>query len=691
MQFLYPTFLWALAALAIPVIIHLFYFRRFRKIYFSNVKFLREIKEETSMRSRLRNLLVLLTRLLALAALVFAFAQPFLPTSEQDVLRGQKAVSVYVDNSYSMQAENDRAPLLEVAKDRARDIVNAYGVEDRFQVISNEFAGRQQRLVGKEEALSLIDELSPQPATRLLDRIVERQVSTLGSASTSNRIIYQLSDFQKSMAPNKNTAPALDAQNNPLAAYRDTSFQFNLLPLRAIRNQNVGIDSAWFEAPVPQLNQNNLLLVKIRNYSQEDLDNIRLSMRYQGENKPVATLRIPALSYRMDSIYINIKDPGVGRVALQITDYPIQFDDTYFLTFNVSDRVRVLNINAGTNDRNLSAALRGLSVFQADFSNSQQLDYGRLGDYQLIILSGLDQLSSGLVARLNEYVAAGGNLLVFPPANANVQSYRNFLASFPTDLLGDFEAKEREVSFINTKEFVFKDVFGNEAAALRLPTTQGNFPILARGGNRQEALLRYRDGSTALAKYKVAQGHLYLSAAPLDLPQNNLPLNAEVFIPMLYKMALSSGKNRPLAYTIGADEIIESPRRQATAELVYKLSSPEGEFIPSQRIVGNRIFLDVGNQVPKAGHYDLGLQANEAVDAFAFNYDRRESVLDFFTDQELQEQLGEQVNIISTSNEAAFASQLKNSEQGKPLWRYFIWAALAFLLLEVLLLRFWKV
>lgn len=690
MQFLYPTFLWALAALAIPVIIHLFYFRRFRKIYFSNVKFLREIKEETSMRSRLRNLLVLLTRLLALAALVFAFAQPFLPTSEQDVLRGQKAVSIYVDNSYSMQAENDRAPLLEVAKDRARDIVNAYGVEDRFQLISNEFAGRQQRLVGKEEALGLIDELSPQPATRSLDRIVERQVSTLDRASSPNRIIYQLSDFQKSMAEDENTAPA-DMATNKLAAYRDTSFQFKLLPLRALRNQNVGIDSAWFEAPVPQLNQNNLLLVKIRNYSQEDLDNIRLSMRYQGENKPVSTLRIPALSYRIDSIYLNIKDAGLGKVALQITDYPIQFDDTYYLTFNVSDRVRLLNINEGANDRNLSAALRGLSVFQADFSNSQQLDYGRLGDYQLIILSDLDQLSSGLVARLNEYVTDGGNLLVFPAATANLQSYRDFLTSFPTDLLGNFETKEREVSFINTKEFVFKDVFGNEAAALRLPTTQGNFPIASQGNNRQEALLRYRDGSTALAKYKVAQGHVYLSAAPLDLQQNSLPLNAEVFIPMLYKMAISSGKNRPIAYTIGADEIIETPRRQATAELVYKLSSPEGEFIPGQRIVGNRIFLDVGNQVPKAGHYDLGLQASEAVDAFAFNYDRRESVLDFFSDQELQERLGEQVSILNATNEATFASQLQNSEQGKPLWRYFIWAVLLFLLLEVLLLRFWKV
>ena len=76
MEFLYPGFLLALLALAIPIILHLFYFRRFKKVYFTNVRFLKEVKEQTSARSKLRNLLVLLMRLLAVAMLVFAFAQP---------------------------------------------------------------------------------------------------------------------------------------------------------------------------------------------------------------------------------------------------------------------------------------------------------------------------------------------------------------------------------------------------------------------------------------------------------------------------------------------------------------------------------------------------------------------------------------------------------------------------------------
>lgn len=628
------------------------------------------------MRSRLRNLLVLLTRLLALAALIFAFAQPFLPKNDQALTKGQKAVSVYLDNSFSMSAENDRAPLIEVAKDRARDIVNAYGVEDRFQVISNEFAGKHQRLVGQEEALSMIDEVVVSPASRQLGRVLERQQTALNRGNLQNQVAYQISDFQRSITD--------------LAAPEDSTLQLNLLPLQAIQERNVAIDSAWFDAPIPQLNQNNLLLVKVRNYSDEDLDNIRLSLRYEGQNKPEGILSIPARSYKIDSVYINIERPGVGRAELQITDYPIQFDDSYFVTFNVADRVKVLNINNGSSDRNLQAALNGLSVFQPTFTDAGQIDYGTLGEYQLIILSQLDQVSSGLGSRLSEYVNDGGNLLVFPPKTANLASYRSFLAGLPADELQDYQAKTREIDYINTSEFVFRDVFDNRGAALRLPTTQGNFPLTRMGSRQQEVLLRYRDGSAAMAKFNIDQGNVYLSAAPLDVSENNLALNAEVFIPMLYKMAISTGRRRPVAYVIGSDEVIETPRRQATAELVYKLKGPEGEFIPEQRIIGNRIFLGVGNQVPAAGYYDLLLQEDEVIDAFAFNYDRRESALDYFTPDELQEKVGSRVQLIDASNEAAFANSIEENEQGTSLWRYFIWAALLFLLVEVLLLRFWK-
>ncbi|NNE29623.1 MAG: hypothetical protein HKN16_08295, partial [Saprospiraceae bacterium] len=125
MQFLFPGFLFALFALAIPVLIHLFYFRRFKKVYFTNVKFLKEVKEETNSRRRLRNFLILLSRLFAFAFIIFAFAQPFLPL-DQEVQKGKKAVSVFVDNSFSMNALSEDVPLINQAKQKAREIVQGF-------------------------------------------------------------------------------------------------------------------------------------------------------------------------------------------------------------------------------------------------------------------------------------------------------------------------------------------------------------------------------------------------------------------------------------------------------------------------------------------------------------------------------------------------------------------------------------
>jgi hypothetical protein len=676
MQFVFPTFLWALLALAIPIIIHLFYFRRFKRVPFTNVRFLREVKEETSMRSRLRNLLVLAMRLLAVAFLVFAFAQPFIPQT-QTVKTGSRAVSVFVDNSFSMSARSQDVPLLEKAKQRAREVVNAFGVEDRFQVLTNDFEGRHQRLVGPEEALSLIDEIQIGPAVRELSTVTARQQQALRNAAADVEKLYLISDFQETITD--------------LSVWEDSLTDLSLVPLQAVQERNVGLDSAWFEAPVPLFNQNNRLLVRIRNYSDEDLDNVRLSIRYRGEEKPEGVLTIPARSAVVDSVNINITQPGWQDVTLQITDYPVQFDDQYHLSFEVAEKLRVLVIAPGANNRFLRAALAGIGVFETDFNSSQGIDYSTLSSYQLIVLEGLPDISSGLANELQQYVSQGGNLLVFPGRNANLGSYNGFLGGFPANELRPFDATARMVGAINTEEFVFEDVFENRTANLRLPQTQGNFPLSRFSGRQEEALLTYRDGSTYLAKYRTDQGHLYLVAAPIEEEWNNLAQNAEIFIPMLYKMAVSAGTARPLAYTIGKDEVIETRHQLNSSDIVYKLRSEREEFIPEQRIVGSRVLLALNNQVEESGFYQLLLQEANPLDHFAFNYSRQESQLDLYSPDDLQQLVGDRVAIINTAGDAPITTQIAEQSQGITLWRWCLLLALLFLLAEVLLLRFWKV
>lgn len=284
----------------------------------------------------------------------------------------------------------------------------------------------------------------------------------------------------------------------------------------------------------------------------------------------------------------------------------------------------------------------------------------------------------------------GGNVLLFPPQTADVQSYSSFLSSLPADRLANFEETRREVSSLNNDEFVFKGVFRNEGQALRLPTTQGNFTLNRQSAQPAEALMRYRDGQIALAKYRLNLGHLYLNTSPLDESVNNLGLNAEVFVPMLYKMAISAGRQRPESYTIGRDQLIETNRRQASAERVFRLSGNDGEFIPEQRIVGQRIFLSINEQLQQSGFYELLLDDSAPLDLFAFNFDRAESDLSYLSEEEIETLTAGKANILDGQNEAELIGTIQTNNEGQPLWRYFIWGVLIFLLVEVLLLRFWK-
>ena len=142
MLFANPVFLTALAALAIPVIIHLYNFRRYKKVYFTNVRFIAEIRQESKKRSQLKHLLILLMRLLAITALVIAFAQPYLPSVLQKKnITDRQAVSIYIDNSFSMEALATNGKLLDIAKTKAIEIASAYKPSDLFQILTADFEG----------------------------------------------------------------------------------------------------------------------------------------------------------------------------------------------------------------------------------------------------------------------------------------------------------------------------------------------------------------------------------------------------------------------------------------------------------------------------------------------------------------------------------------------------------------------
>lgn len=673
MQFLFPAFLFGLAALAIPVIIHLFNFRRFKTVYFSNVSFLKEIKEETSSRSRVKHLLVLASRMLAITFLVLAFAQPFIPKKNTNVSAGKKYVSVYVDNSFSMGAMSGGVRLLDKAKQAGKEIAQNYAVNDQFQLLTNDLHGKQQRLIGKEEFLSMLDEVDISPAVRNLSEITRRQSDVLSLDNSKNKVAYLLSDFQRNMGD----------------FIPDTTVKYNLIPLAADAQQNVYIDTAWFTEPVQLLNQNAKLIVRIKNSGDKAVEGNRLSLKLNGQTKGIADFSVDAGSFTYDTIGYVINQSGWNKAELSLQDFPITYDDTYFFAYQVADKVRVLAITEGKTNVYLDGVFKNQSEFDYTSVASGSLDYSQIKGNQFVVLSNLNSISSGLSAALNTFLANGGTVCLFPGYKADLESYTAFLSSMGLNSLTAMKEEEQEVAKIELQQGLFKDVFEKVPDNMGLPKVRKYYLINGKIASLDQPILSLKNGGEFLTKNTFKSGTLYICASPLDKDYSDLPVHA-IFAPMLYKMAIMGNRAETMSYVIGDKKGIEIASKGGGTDKVYKVKGEQVEFIPEQFALGNKVLLGLKDQIKKSGFYKVSLENSDSADVIALNYDRRESNLSFYKVDEMKAKYSEPNMTVVNSIGMEVAQVIKEMDRGVSLWKAWLILALLALAAEALLLRFWK-
>jgi len=190
MEFIYPWYLVGLAAISIPIVIHLFNFHRYKKVYFTNVRFLQAIQSETHRSSRLRNLILLLLRILFIITLVLAFAQPYIPASNNIKQGNPFAVSIYLDNSQSMETGMGNENLLHQAREKALEIVNSFSSTDKFQVLTNDLEGKYQHFVPANEASIWINDVKSSLAQVSTSTLLQTQANLLRYEKNYNHLAF---------------------------------------------------------------------------------------------------------------------------------------------------------------------------------------------------------------------------------------------------------------------------------------------------------------------------------------------------------------------------------------------------------------------------------------------------------------------------------------------------------------------
>ncbi|HRI01665.1 MAG TPA: BatA domain-containing protein [Saprospiraceae bacterium] len=675
MNFLFPAFLWALALLSVPIIIHLFYFRRYKKVMFSNVQFLKQLVQETASKNKLKNILILLARLLALAALIFAFAQPIKNLLKSDQ-NAAKAVSIFVDNSYSMNAESSDGSLFNKSKKLAQDIIRAYGENDEFQIITHDLEGKQMRLLSKDDAMSLLEHIEITPKVNKLAKIYQRQKQTLESNTRLSPVLYWISDFQKSISqfPSGNI---------------DSSGVIYAIPVQSHKLENLSVDTAYFVNPLIVPQQKNSIVYQVSNHGSSDATDVRCSYKYNQQEFPAHSLQIKAGKSVQDTIHFTATKSGWESIELKIQSYPITFDDTYYLSFEVKSEIEVLVIQHANNvSTALKSALTSLPYFKLSLADMNALDYNKFKKHQLIILNELPTISTGLASELKKSAELGTNVLIFPAPDVTSQQYEALSGILDGPRWNQFERKDRDCAELNKEQSLYQDVFIQLKNNIKLPATKANYELI--GGRGVETILKYRDGLNFLNRYRLSNANLYVCASPLQPEYSDFSKNAELFVPFLFKAAIVSQYNQQSVFTIGEQRLIHwpMPSDYVEQERQLKIIGPQ-EFIPSVHVSQNQFVLDVYDQLSIAGIYQL-MNEQQELGKMAFNQSRQESELTTLTEKELEDQWEDRVKILNAQDGVDFKSIVSASIAPNYWWKYLLLFALLFLFIETLLIRFWK-
>ncbi|MFN7013006.1 MAG: BatA domain-containing protein [Bacteroidia bacterium] len=680
MNFLYPTFLFALSALIIPIIVHLFNFRKFKKLYFPNVRFLKEVKEETQSKSRLKHLLILAARILAITSLVLAFAQPYIPVSETQALKGIQHIGIYIDNSFSMANLNENGRLLDDARNKAKEIIKAYSPNDKFLLTTNDFEGRHQRLASRDEALEWIDEIKESPIHRKLDEIINRQKDVLQTHKESLPKTYILSDFQQNFV-------------NSETLIIDTVIQICFVPITALNNNNLYIDSVAFSTPYRQLNQPEELWVRIVNKGDKKADNASLKLFINGEQKAIAAANIEPNSSEMIKLGFTVSKAGWQQAQIKLTDYPITYDDDLYFSFNVAERINVLCINGEKESPYINKLFKDDIFFNFINNSEKQINYAEFPSYSFIILNEINSISSGLAQELQRFIKNGGSVFLIPAKNADWISYNNFTQLLNACTYQAIDTSNNKTTRINVSHQLYANVFEKIPENIDLPITLSHYPLNYTSKTNYDWLMMLANNRPLVSSHSYQKGKLYLSAVSLDVSFGNFARHA-MFVPSVYKMALYSVSNPPLFYTIGKDDVVEfsSINNQNDNILTLKEEKSKTDLIPESRWEQGNVKMYLYNQIQNAGNYNL-YSGNEHAASIAFNFDRNESELEFYDKTALEQLIDKygwtNTTVIEATN-GNLTQTIQNINKGIQLWKLFIVLTLVFLAIEVLLIKFYK-
>jgi len=673
MNFAAPFFLYGLISISIPIIIHLVELRKARKILFTNVAFINEVKNITSNHRHLKQILILLCRIGFLLFLVLLFAQPFLPAKKQTIQNSEN-VKIFLDNSLSMQNEStvSSSNLLDAAKASIKKLIQNIGINGRFSYLDHSGISNIYTDYSGLKLNETLDQVQLANAQKSLGNVFYDFASQANLPYTA--LIY--SDFQKS-AGNAKSFASLDKEN-----------QYYFIKVNGGANSNAFVDSVYVEDEFIRANQLNQIRVKVRNSGSKDINNCNVKFYIGAEQVSALSINVPAKQSTTFVLNYRLADTTPQNCRIVLQDYPLDFDNSYYFTLQASPAIKIVSVTEDINSP-VQRLFTNEPIFQYNQVTPAQFNYTLLKDANLIILNSLTTLSPAFIENLNLFVKDGGSVALIPSGTPQGQGLTQLLQKFGINGAQSTQAiaaaaSQFDLALPDRNNPFFRNIFEKETPNMVMPTAA---KVLS-WSRASVDILKYRDNSRFLSQFNRGKGKIYLFAAPVQEEYSTFA-NHALFVPVMYKMAMQSYQQKQdMAYVLGQRNI-SYPVAQYNNKEVFRLVKDSISYIPEQQIREGNLIFSLPPDIKEAGFYKLN-SGNMALANFAFNLPKQESELDFYSANELKEltQDANNVHILDVSDEIAMKNLFAQENIGTQLWKYCLILCLLFALSEILLIRF---
>ena len=733
MAFLNPLFLFGLLAAGIPLFIHLWNRRRVVTIDFSSLMFLTAAHRENARRFQLRQLLILLLRMVIVALIALALARPFLTLGLPIAsVRAKTDLVIILDNSYSMAYQDVDGIRFEKAKTLATDILDTlrHGDSAAFILMSDSPKPVFRQLTPDiESIIAAINNAEVSYRTTNVQPSFELAHEILTESVQLNKELYLISDFAQNGWENWSRLP------------NRSGARISLIPVTENEAHNISIEEI---RPSNQLIGVNLLLqmnVTIANHSAAPLAQHMLTMFIGGEKQKTVNFSAAADESLKTILTYNFSTPGTHTGYLTLTEDRLNIDNRRYFALDVIGEVRVLCVGEQTeylmlalNPNNFVNPSRVPmdAVPQSTPENKRKSDGVMilptqctptefetfpLDDYDVIILADVPKISNQISAQLQEFIRHGKSIIVFvsnrsDPINYNELSsiwlpaeVGNTLTWTPPEQIGMYQESHPIFDIFPNEGFSaqYAPQFYNGVVLRPMPDSE----VIARFANNTPFLVERIRGTSAVLLYNCG----LLAQQGAAATANDLLVNP-YFLPMLQQSvmyaAMASSNSLTWAGHVGDTYTAYYPRSaggkasiglmavsgQSEQFVVDKTSPPARQSTDNQQstINSQNTVVPIGEDgamrfqgTERPGIYQIEVQTRGGIqrDFFAVNVDANEADLAQIPFQQAAARVGAQTTVTEKTEALAVATDpYELRRHGREIWGELLILAVCLMMLE---------